>query len=203
MKTVFCVLASATLTACSSMPTSRPKVSPRSTLTIEQATMRSPDEADWVVIDNQIHSLVLARASADQKQTTLLSAVMFAAGTHPTARAFLDFIAAQRLKQDDQTRFKVLSSKTALVTFKDLPCLKYQTLSEDHQDQGIGSAKFEYFKTNGYVCRYPLEYIAFQFEISHRSPDKQIPAERLDTARTFFDAIELNPATIQRLKNIP
>ncbi|MBC7419142.1 MAG: hypothetical protein H7328_00295 [Bdellovibrio sp.] len=203
MNKIVYIFLAVTLSGCSSLPFLSSSVAPNTAYKIEQATIQSPNEDDWVLMENKIHSLVLAKKFADKSQTAIASAMMYPAGTHKTSRAFLKFIVDQRTKQDDKNRFKIISVKNDYVTFKDLPCLKYQTLSEDHKDKGVASPEFEYFKTNGYICRYPLEYIAFQFEISHRSQEKQIPAELLRVGQEFFERIQLVELTIKRLKTIP
>jgi len=188
---------------CSSLPFFDSSVGPKSQYSLEQATLLSPNEPSWYLMQNEIHSLVFSKKFTDKAQSTVISAAMYPAGAHKTSRAFLEFVADQRVKQDDKARFKVLSVNNEYVTFKELPCLKYQSLSEDHKDKGISSSDFEYFQTSGYICRYPLEYIAFQFEISHRSKEKEIPANLLKIAQDFFQNIRLVEPTIKRLKTIP
>lgn len=190
------------LSGCASIPFLQSGVNPASAYKMEQATFTSPNETNWYLMKNEIHFLALAKKYNDQSQTAILSAMMFPVKAAKNSKAFLEFVADERAKNDDKKRFKVLSVKNEFVTFKDLPCLKYQTLSEDHKDKGLESADFEYFKTFGYVCRYPLEYIGFQFEISHRSKGKEIPKELLSTAEVFFQDIQLVEGTIKRLKTI-
>ena len=188
---------------CAGMPFSTTSIEPKTVYKIEQVTMISPDEANWALMQNQIHSLVLAKKFDDNSQTTLITAMMYPAGAHKTSRAFLEFVISERNKNDNKNRFKNLDVKNKFVTFKNLPCIKYQTLAEDHKDKGIASADFEYFKNEGYVCRYPLEYIAFQFEISHRSKDKLMPAEISRAGQIFFENIQVVEGTIKRLNSIP
>ncbi len=190
------------LCGCASIPYFQSSITPKSTYKIEQATFTSPDEKNWYLMQNEIHLLVLGKKFDDQSQTAILSATMYPVKVNKNSKAFLEFVADERAKNHDKKRFKILSAKNEFVTFKDLPCLKYQTLSEDHKDKGLESADFEYFKTFGYVCRYPLEYIGFQFEVSHRSKGKEIPKELLNTAESFFQNIQLVEGTIKRLKTI-
>ena len=203
MKFIIYSLIGIFLMGCTGMPFSNTSIDPKTVYKIEQATMISPDQANWVLMHNQIHSLVLAKKFDDNNQTALITTMMYPAGTHKTSRAFLEFVISERSKNDDKNRFKNLNVKNEFVSFKDLPCFKYQTLAEDHKDKGMTSTDFEYFKTEGYICRYPLEYIAFQFEISHRSKDKQMPAEISKVGQLFFENIQVVKGTIKRLKTIP
>ena len=172
-------------------------LTPNSPYKIEQATFLSPSEPNWYLVQNDIHSLVFGEKFDDKKQTAIISASMYPVGNHKTARAFLEFIVSERTKEDDKARFKVLNEKNEYVTYNELPCLKYQTVSEDHKDQVL-----QYFKTSGYICRYPLEYIAFQVEVSHRSLSREFPADLLKTAEEFFQNIKLVDGTVKRLKTI-
>jgi hypothetical protein len=192
-----------TCTGCASKTFAQSVIPPKTVYKLEQATLTSPNQSDWHLVQHELHALALGKKPEDRNQTTVLSAMMYPAKAANTSRSFLQSIADERAKNDDKKRFKVLNVKNEFVTFKDLPCLKYQTLSEDHQDKGIDSDDFEYFKTSGYVCRYPLEYIAFQLEISHRSKEKEIPPELLKIGEEFFQDVQLVDATIKRLKAIP
>lgn len=152
-------------------------------------------------MNNGIHSLILAKRMEDRGESVLLSGTIYQVGLKKNSKEFLEFVIDQKKKNDDKDRFKILSVKNEFLTFKDLPCFKYQTLSEDHGTEG--GAVFKYFKTLGYVCRYPLEYIALQMEVSHRSSVKEIPAHLLKVAQKFFDEAQLVEPTIKRLKKIP
>lgn len=195
------VLVPSLFCGCMTTPLSVPTIPPKTTYKIEQADLSSPNEQGWVLMNNEIHSVVFAKKREEKGQTALLSGMMYSVGLKKNSKEFLDFVVDQRTKNDDKDRFKNLKLKNEYVTFKGLPCLKYETLSEDHGEGG--SSNFKYFKTLGYVCRYPLEYIGFQFEVSQRSNEKEIPADLLKTARTFFDEIKLVEATVKRLKDLP
>ncbi len=191
------------LLGCVHLPFSTESVKPKTVYKIEQATLISPDEPDWELMQNEIHSLILAKKFNDRSQSAVIVALMYPAGVHKTSLAFLEYVVSERNKNDDKNRFRNLSAKNEFLIFKNVPCLKYQTLAEDHKDKGIDSSDFEYFKTEGYICRYPLEYIAFQIEVSHRSQQKQIPPEISKIGKEFFQNIELVDGTIKRLKSIP
>lgn len=203
MKIIFCGLIGIFFLGCADMPFSTASIEPKTVYKIEQVTMTSPDEPNWALMQNERLSLILAKKFGDSSQSALISAMMYPAGTHKTSRAFLEFIIGERKKNDDKNRFKNLNVKNEFVTFKGLPCINYQTLAEDHKDKGLASSDFEYLKTEGYICRYPLEDTAFQFDVSHRSKEKQIPADILNTAQEFFQNIQFVEATIKRLKTIP
>ncbi len=202
MKNIIYFFFAMSFAGCSSFPFLISGIEPKTSYKIEQVSFLSPNEPDWVLLENQIHSLILAKKLKDKSQSVLLSAMMYPVGKHKTSRDFLEFVVNERTRNDDKKRFKILSSTHEYVTFKELPCVKYQTLSEDHKDNGIASADFEYFKTKGYVCRYPLEYIGFQFEVSQRSQSKQIPDEFIKVGEEFFQNIQLIEPTVRRLKTI-
>lgn len=191
------------LLGCVHLPFSTEGVKPKTVYKIEQAILISPDKPDWALMQNEIHSLILAKKFNDRSQSAVIVALMYPASVHKTSRTFLEYVMSERSKNDDKNRFRNLSAKNEFVTFKNLPCLKYETLAEDHKDKGITSSDFEYFKTEGYICRYPLEYIVFQIEVSHRSQQKQMPLEISKIGQEFFQNIELVDGTIKRLKLIP
>lgn len=191
------------MSGCALFRPSLKSIEPKSIYNVEKAIIQSPSEPNWYLMQNDRHILVLSKKLDDKTQSVVLSALMYPVSPARNSRTFLEFIAGQRLKQDDKTRFKVISVKNEYVTFKELPCLKYQTLSEDHRDKGIESSEFDYFKTSGYVCRYPLEGMAFQFEISYRSRTKEIPADLLKTGEEFFRNIRLVEAIVKKLKTVP
>lgn len=191
------------LASCASRPLGKTDLKPQSEFKIEQATLLSPSEKNWFLFRQDLHHLILAKKPGEDNQTAILAAMMYPAGLHKSSRGFLKFIVDQRLKQNDKNRFKVLSVSNEYVTFKNLPCVKFQTISEDHKDTGIKSESFEYYETVGYICRYPLEYVAMQFDISYRSKTKGIPADVMKTAEKFFEDIQLVEPTIERLKTIP
>lgn len=203
MKTIFLPILVTVVSGCASGSLFQSSVAPKTVYKLEQATLLSPNESNWSLMQHELHALALGKKFDDKTQTAIVSAMMYPVKAAKNSRSFLEFIADQRAKNDDKKRFKVLSVKNEYVTFKDIPCLKYQTLAEDHRDMGIDSPDFEYFKTNGYVCRYPLEYIAFQFEISHRSSSKEFPPNLLKIGQEFFQDIQLVEPTIKRLKTIP
>ena len=203
MKFIYFTLIWVAMLGCANLPFSTASITPKSVYKLELVTMISPDEPNWALMQNEIHSLVLAKKFDDKSQTALITAMMYPAGTHKTSQAFLEYIISERKKNDDKNRFKILEVKNEFVQFKNLPCVKYQTLAEDHKDEGIASSDIEYFKTQGYICRYPLEYIAFQAEISHRSKVNKMPSDISKTGQKFFENIQFVDGTIKRLKTIP
>lgn len=204
MQKILMFLSLMNLWSCSHLPLfKKATIEAKSSYKIEQVTFLSPGEANWSLMANDIHSLVFAKNYSDDEQTALISAMMYPVGLHKNSKVFLEFLASERTKADDKKRFKILSVTNQYVTFKQLPCLKYETLSEDHQNDGIDSKDFKYFKTSGYICRYPLEYIGFQFEVSHRSKSQEIPADLEKISQEFFENIQFVEGTIKRLKTIP
>lgn len=189
------------IVGCMSSPLAKPTLAPKTMYHLEQATILSPDENGWSLLKSDSENLILARNVNDSDRTAVLSAAMYPVGLKKNAKEFFDFIIAQRSLNDDKERFRNLSSENEVVSFKGLRCLKYKTLSEDH---GVrGSSRLKYFKTEGFVCRYPFSYIGFQFEISHRSEEKLIPQDLLMTAHQFFEGIQFVEPTVQKLQKIP
>jgi hypothetical protein len=189
-----------TMVGCAGIPFLKNTIAPKTQYRLEQATVYSPDEADWSLMEHRMHSAAFAKNL--EGGSAVLVANMFKVGAFKTSKEFLKYIAKQREAQDNKSRFKILEVKNEFVTFKQLPCLKYQTLSEDHKDKGIHSSEFDYLKVKGYICRYPLEYIAFQMEASHRSKTKEFPKALSQVGDNFFKNIELVDGTIKRLKKI-
>jgi hypothetical protein len=106
---------------------------------------------------------------------------------------FLNYIAEQKEKQDDASRFKILSMNKQQVAFKNTSCLKYYSVSEDHGPRGIDSPDFQYLKSYGYVCRHPIDKRgAYQMEVSHRSNNQDFPPALQTAADNFFSNIQLN-----------
>ncbi len=200
---IFSVLMGTLLSGCMLLqPKLHKEIAPKSSYKLEQVTLVSPSEPGWSVMKHDLHSLILANTPSKKNETTLISANIYKVGTFKTTRLFLQHLANERVLQDDSKRFKILKVENQYVQFKGLLCLKYATLSEDHGSQGIDSKRFKYFSTSGYLCRYPLEYLAFQIEISQRSDQMQIQPDSLKTAEQLFSEVQLVPATVRRLKKI-
>jgi len=202
MKQLFTLSLIVFISGCAGFPFMKTTIAPNGVYKLEQATLFSPDEIGWSLLQHKIHSVVFARDYGSNGESAILNAMMYKVGAFKTSKKFLQYIVKQRSKQNDGKRFKVLNNQNKFVNFKGLPCIKYSTLSEDHKNKGIASTDFEYFKTSGYICRYPLEYIAFQMEVSYRSKGKNIPKTLIKTSEDFFKDAKLVSATIKRLKTI-
>jgi hypothetical protein len=188
------------LFGCAIIPSPYPSVAPMTNYSMERVALITPNEPNWYLMQSQLHAFVIAKKFDDASQSAVIAAMMYPVGSNKPSREFLEFIISERSKNDDKNRYKNITSKNEFVTFKGLPCVKYQTLAEDHKDKGIASADFEYFKTDGYICRYPITISAFQVEISHRSKDKEIPSDILKTGRDFFQSVQFDELIVKKLK---
>lgn len=194
-------------TGCAYLPLRHSSLTPQTQLKIEQATFLSPNEADWFLMSSDMHTLIFSKKVSDPSYTQIISVLNYPVVRDDRtvispAKEFLKFISEKREANDDKARFKILSNKLDYVTYRKLPCLKYETVSEDHQDKGIKSADFLYYKTNGYICRYPLEYLALQIEASERSHSNEFSPKLLDLTKQFLTDMQLVEPTIERLKTI-
>ena len=187
-----------TLSACMATAQSRPLIAPKTVYTQIGATVNSPGEAGWSLVQINNFGVAFGRQYSALNETAIANTVIFKADGLENDKDFLNYIATQREKQDDKKRFKILNITNEQVSFKGAACLKYSGLSEDHKNKGIDSADFQYLKTAGYVCRHPAnKTIAFQMEISHRSQGKVFPPELIAVGEEFFNNIQFTAAGLK------
>jgi len=166
-------------------------IEPESVLGQIGAIVYSPSEPGWLLIQSDNSSIAFGKQYGSNDETSVANTVAFAVEGYKDDKAFLEYIAEQREKKNNNARFKALNITNEIVTFKEAPCLQYRTLSEDHKNSGIDSDNYQYFKTIGYVCRHPSNSaIAFQMEVSHRGNEEVFPAKLLSLGRHFFDSIQ-------------
>ena len=193
-RVMFAIVAIA-VSGCASLNPNLKLVPASSTFSQLGATVLSPNEAGWSVVQSSATGMAFGRAYTEQGHTAIANTTVFRVDGFGSDDDFLGYIAEQRVKNDDKTRFKILENKSARVTFKTAPCIRYTSLSEDHRHQGVESANFDYLKTTGYVCRHPANgNVAFQMEVSHRSGSKEFPPELISVGEHWFDDIEFNDA---------
>jgi hypothetical protein len=169
------------------------EVTPRSTYKQIGATLLSPGEGGWYLMQSTANGIAFGRQYGSKTETAIANTVVYKIEGFEEDKEFFDYIVSERVKNDDKTRFKILDTRNERVSYKDSSCLKYQWLSEDHKNKGIGSTDFQYLKTAGYICRHPLnKAITFQMEISHRGKEKMFPEALLLVGQEFFNNIQFN-----------
>ena len=168
-------------------------IAPESPYKQRGATLLSPGDRGWYLAQATGDGIVFGRQYGSKNETAIIHTTIIRIEGFEEDKSFLEYIAREREKQDDKTRFRILDISNEYASFKGSSCLKYRTLSEDHKDQGIDSPRFQYLKTFGYVCRHPLKrVIAFQMEVSHRGRDKAFPAALLSVGEEFFNNVQFN-----------
>lgn len=186
MFTIFAVAVS----GCAALNPNIKPVTASSTFSQLGATVLSPNEAGWYLVQSSAAGIVFGRAYTEPGHTAIAGTTVFRVDGFGSDEQFLGYIAEQRAQNDDKTRFKILENENTRVIFKTAPCTRYTTVSEDHRDRGVASAQFEYLKIIGYVCRHPANgNVAFQMEVSHRSGDKEFPPELRRVAEHWFEGI--------------
>jgi hypothetical protein len=187
------LFAVALLSGCMATAPARPSIAPKTPYQQLGATVYSPNEQGWSLIQSNGRAVAFARQYGGEDDSAVANTTAFKVEGFESDRAFLDYIASEREKQDDKTRFKILNVNNDQVIFKGTSCLKYRGVSEDHKNKGIDSADFQYLKTSGYICRHPAnKAVAFQMEISHRSKESAFPEALLSTGEEFFSTIQFN-----------
>ena len=187
-----------TVSACMATAPSRPLIAPKSIYSQIGATVSSPSEAGWSLVQVNNFGVAFGRQYGTVNETAIANTVIFKVDGFENDKDFLNYIASQREKQDDKKRFKIVSITNEQVSFKGAACLKYNGLSEDHKNKGIDSTDFQYLKTAGYVCRHPAnKALAFQMEISHRSQEKTFPQELISVGEEFFNNVQFTDAGLK------
>jgi len=198
MRSFISIFVIVTLSACMATAPSRPVIAPKTAYTQIGATVSSPSEAGWFLVQVNNLGVAFGRQWGTANESAIANTVIFKVDGFENDNDFLNYIASQREKQDDKKRFKILSGTNEQVKFKGTACLKYNWLSEDHQNKGTDSPDFQYLKTAGYVCRHPTnKAAAFQMEISHRSQGKIFPPELIAIGEEFFNNIQLTDAGLK------
>ena len=193
MKIAVAFVVLALLSVCPTLAESKGEIAPKSTYRQIGATLLSPNEAGWYLAQSTAYGLAFGRQYGAKTETAIANTVIFKVDGFEEDKAFLDYIASEREKKDDKTRFKILDTRNERVTFKESSCLRYRALSEDHKSKGINSTDFDYLKTFGYICRHPSNRsIAFQMEISHRGKEKTFLEALLSVGEEFFNSIQFN-----------
>jgi len=181
------------LSGCVATAPTRPSLAAKTTYQQLGATVYSPNEQGWFLMQSNGRDVAFARQYGSKDDSAVANTTVFRVVGFESDRAFLDYIASEREKLDDKTRFKILNVSNEQVTFKGASCLKYRGVSEDHKNNGIASTDFQYLKTSGYICRHPAnKAAAFQMEISHRSNDSAFPDALLSIGQEFFDNIQFS-----------
>lgn len=187
MRSLIAILTTVSLCACTAVT----PVKPGDTYGQIGATVYSPNEDGWLLIQAIPEGVTFGRKHEDNDETSIANTSVFGVYGVYDDIEFLEYIAEQRRANTDNTRFKVLDVDNEIVTFKETSCLKYRTLSEDHKNEGIDSDRFQYLKIFGYICRHPLNSaIAIQMEVSNRSKDKELEEGLLLVGREFFNNIQ-------------
>ncbi|MBE0458519.1 MAG: hypothetical protein ACTJIB_11625 [Pseudoalteromonas prydzensis] len=156
------------------------------------AKVTSPNEPNWYLMKHTDPSVVFGKEYPDKSETAIANTYLFWIGEFPTGREFFDQVIESRKTFDNKARFKQLELDYETLTFKGRPCLKYSGLAEDHEDKGLDSKEFQYFKNQGYICRTNLnQTTALLMEVSHRSDTKTFPQNLNNVAQEFFNNIEL------------
>ena len=198
MRTFVSLLVIVFLSACMATAPGRPLLAPKSVYGQIGATMNSPGEEGWSLVQANNVSVAFGRRYGTADETAIANTIIFRVDGFENDKEFLDYIAGQREKQDDKKRFKIVTITNEQVRFKDTACLRYSGLSEDHRSKGIDSADFQYLKTAGYVCRHPAnKAAAFQMEISHRSQKKAFPRELTTVGEDFFNNVRFTEAGLK------
>ncbi|MCF6281244.1 MAG: hypothetical protein L3J28_03385 [Candidatus Polarisedimenticolaceae bacterium] len=180
----------------------RPSLEPGTLFSQIGADVYSPSGEGWFLAQLNDRAVTFGKQYGEPEDSAVVNAVIFQVKGFDSDAEFLSHIEAQRERQDDKRRFKVLELSNEQVSFKSTVCLKYSTLSEDHKKQGINSSYFQYLKTSGYVCRHPSnKEIAFQMEVSHRSSEKGFPSELLLLGEMFHANIQFTADGIREPLN--
>lgn len=181
------------LSGCLATTPKRQVIAPKTAYTQIGAIVYSPDESGWAVAKSNKYETAFGKYYDSSSDTTITHTVIFRVAGIDKDTDFLNYIIEQRIKNDENNRYKLLNIKNEKVSFKNTACLKYRLLSEDHQSSGINSNNFLYFYNIGYVCRHPYnKELAFQMEMSHRSDKKKYPTELKSVGEHFFDNIQFN-----------
>jgi len=158
------------------------------------ANVISPSESGWSLVNQSAYGVSFAKAYSGSRASAVANTYVFRVGELASDEDFFDVIKQGRLANDDRSRFKPLEINYESLMFKDISCLKYSGVSEDHANNGIGSDDFQYFKNFGYICRTKLnQSTAILMEVSHRSDSIEVPLELKNMAEEFFNSIELVP----------
>ncbi len=190
MRNLAILAAALLLTACMATTPSRQEIAASTQFEMLGATVQSPNQAGWSVLQSTQSGLAFARSYEEDGATTVANTSLFVVDGQDDDADFLRYIATQRRANDDSNRFKIIKVNNDIVKYKNTACLKYSSVSEDHANSGITSVKFQYFKTIGYICRHPAnKVIAFQMEVSHRSGSIDVPNELQVVAASFFNGI--------------
>ena len=157
------------------------------------AKVFAPGEPGWTLLNQSAYGVTFVKKYASSA-SAVANTHVFRVGDLPSDEIFFELIKQGRAANDDRSRFKPLEVNYESLTYKDLACLKYRGVSEDHGNNGIDSADFLYFKNFGYICRTKLDQsTAILMEVSHRSDSIEVPIELKKMAAEFFNSIELLP----------
>jgi uncharacterized protein YceK len=179
------------LVGCASM---LPKTAESKAYQHAGAKVFSPSDSGWALLNQSAYGVTFAKKYAGSKASAIANTYVFRVGDLPSDEVFFELIKQGRAANDDRSRFKALEVNYESLTYKDLACLKYRGVSEDHGNNGIDSADFLYFKNFGYICRTKLDQsTAILMEVSHRSDSIEVPIELKKMAAEFFNSIELLP----------
>lgn len=191
MKRLITLIVIMSLVGCASM---LPKKADSKAYQHAGAKVFAPGKPGWTLLNQSAYGVTFVKKYAGSKGSAIANTYVFRVGDLPSDEVFFELIKQGRAANDDRSRFKALEVNYESLTYKDLACLKYRGVSEDHGNNGIDSADFLYFKNFGYICRTKLDQsTAILMEVSHRSGSIEVPIELKKMAAEFFNSIELLP----------
>ena len=156
------------------------------------AVVEPPSAIGWSHAQTSEYGVIYKKSFPDNSESAFLNTYTFGVGEFPSDDKFFEAIKRGRASNNDKTRFRQLAVNYKDVKYKGVPCIQYQGISEDHGANGVDVGKFSYFQNYGFICRTKLNnWTAILMELSHRSPDKEMPEILHDEAKDFFDDIEL------------
>jgi hypothetical protein len=178
------------ISACKSTP-DYPKAGINQIYDILGAQVTSPNEPNWQLMQHNQTGIYFGKDISSKTNSLIANVLLYAVNGFDDDKKFLEYIIAERKKNDDSSRFVDLGVTYDFVTFNESSCVSYTSLAEDHKSQSQSDKKFQYFSTAGYICRHPANKgVAIQLETSYRSDNKLIPEYIRATSKNFFSGVK-------------
>lgn len=151
------VLISLPLLLCACVNTPKfPVVTMNTIYEVLGAKVIAPDQSSWKLLNQSNTGVIFARSGANpQTASAIASTQILQVGEFSDRCSFLEYVIAERVNNDDKSRFFILRSESTFLTYQETDCFRYKTLSEDHGSDNQSDESFQYFSSFWKIFHHP------------------------------------------------
>jgi hypothetical protein len=147
------------------------------------------DAPGWLIGYRDSEKLVLGKPAADPDENSVIRASTQVLPPLKSEEEFMGF-SKSVLVMEGATRYKMLSQETKLLTIKDQPCVRTDTVMEDHGAVKRSSrTDLMILEAYSVLCKHPNNSIGILVAYSHRYYAANKDLDSPNKAQKIFDSI--------------